>query len=154
MEDICMRCIVTKGSINFKKNALVVSFSIFNLWQKWHELHFFAKQFLDFEPGIYYPQLQMQSAVTGIHTICIFKSIKNSQKQDEEGVFINIRLPELKNVRAACIHEAWKMTAMEHKLYKVIIGKDYFNLIVDIEATQKAANHADWRFTKTKEVKE
>jgi deoxyribodipyrimidine photo-lyase len=40
--------------------AMVVSFFTFNLWQDWRELHF-LEQFLDYEPGIHYPQVQMQS---------------------------------------------------------------------------------------------
>ncbi|MBC7485553.1 MAG: deoxyribodipyrimidine photolyase, partial [Cytophagaceae bacterium] len=50
----------------------------------------------------------------------------------------------------AFIHEPWKMTTMEQELYKIIIGKDYPNPIVDIEATRKAASDIAWSFRKTK----
>jgi len=151
--DACMRCLVQTGYINFRMRAMVVSFFVFNLWQDWRELHFLARQFLDYEPGIHYPQLQMQSGTTGINTIRIYNPIKNSEEHDAEGVFIKTWLPELKNIPVESIHEPWKLSAMEQELYQVIIGKDYPFPIVDIEATRKAASDIVWSFRKKDTVK-
>ena len=151
--DACMRCVVETGYINFRMRAMVVSFFVFNLWQDWRELHFLARQFLDYEPGIHYPQLQMQSGVTGINTVRIYNPVKNSKEHDEDGSFIKQWVPELRQVPTEFIHEPWIMSAKEQELYQVTIGIDYPLPIVDLESTRKHASDVVWGMRKSSAAK-
>lgn len=98
-----------------------------------------AQQFLDFEPGIHYPQMQMQAGFTGTNTIRIYNPTKNALDHDPEAVFIKKWVPELANLPVELAIEPWKITAMEANLYDFDYGSDYPERIVDIQETRTIA---------------
>ena len=143
--DACMKCLQETGWINFRMRAMLVSFFCHHLYQDWRlGAHHLAKLFLDYEPGIHYPQFQMQAGTTGINTIRIYNPVKQSNDHDPEGIFIKQWIPQLQNVPTAFIHEPHTMSLMEQQLCNTIIGKDYpFPIVNDTEAG-RAAREKIW----------
>jgi deoxyribodipyrimidine photo-lyase len=107
--DACMRYLIANGWINFRMRAMLMSFATYDLWLPWQEAGLvLARYFTDYEPGIHWPQSQMQAGETGINTIRIYSPVKQGLDQDPHGEFIRRWVPELATVDAVSIHEPWK----------------------------------------------
>lgn len=110
MVDACMRALMATGWINFRMRAMLVSFASYNLWLHWRKTSIYLAQlFTDYEPGIHYSQIQMQSGTTGINSIRIYNPIKQSIDHDPEGKFIREWVPELRHISNQFIHTPWKL---------------------------------------------
>jgi deoxyribodipyrimidine photo-lyase len=132
MVDACMRSLCATGWLNFRMRAMLVSFAAYHLWLHWREPgHFLARQFLDFEAGIHWSQMQMQSGTTGINTLRIYSPTKQALEHDPQGVFIRRWLPELVAVPLQRLAEPWLMSPAEQQAAGCVIGRDYPAPIVD-----------------------
>lgn len=153
--DACMRCLNETGYLNFRMRAMLVSFFTHNLWQPWQEAtQHLSQMFLDFEPGIHFPQLQMQAGETGINMLRIYNPIKNSHEHDPNGEFIKKWVPELRHLPIAFVHEPYKMTYLDQKFNDFEIGIHYPKPIVNLERTRKFASDFLWKMKKNPLVSE
>lgn len=138
--DACMRCLHETGWINFRMRAMLTAFATYHLERDWHAVGIvLARLFTDYEPGIHWPQVQMQSGATGINTPRIYNPVKQSCDQDPNGVFIRRWIPELAGLPTALLHEPWKMGPAEQILYGVELGKDYPQRLIDHVEAMRAA---------------
>ena len=151
--DACMRCLKETGYLNFRMRALVVSFFTHLLWQPWQgATKYLSSMFLDFEPGIHFPQLQMQAGETGINTLRIYNPVKNAFDHDSKAEFIKKWVPELSSLPNNLAIEPYKMTKMEQVMYKVQVPEDYPSPIVDLNMVRSFATKQLWDMKKDEEV--
>ncbi|ASP37320.1 deoxyribodipyrimidine photolyase [Bacterioplanes sanyensis] len=138
--DACMRYLHHHGWLNFRMRAMLMSIISYPLWQPWQPAaQFLAAQFVDYEPGIHYPQVQMQAGTTGINIPRMYNPTLQAQKLDPKGEFIRRWLPELTPVPSSWIHQPWHMPLSKQQQLDVIIGKDYPAPLVNFEQAVRQA---------------
>ena len=138
--DACMRSLIATGWLNFRMRAMAQAFAAYHLALDWQAAGArLARLFTDYEPGIHWPQVQMQSGVTGINTPRIYNPVKQGHDHDPEGVFVRRWVPELARVPLPFLHEPWRMEPGAQREAGCRIGSDYPAPIVDHVAAARAA---------------
>ncbi len=155
MVDACMRSLTATGWLNFRMRALLVSFAAYHLWQHWRPTGLFlARQFLDFEAGIHWSQMQMQSGTTGINTLRIYSPTKQARDHDPQGVFIRRWLPELAHVPLEHLAQPWLMDPATQRASGCMIGRDYPAPVVDERAAAQQAKDRLYALRRDPEVQQ
>ena len=138
--DACMRYLDATGWLNFRMRSMVMAVASYHLWLDWRAtgLHL-ARQFTDFEPGIHWPQVQMQSGTTGMNTVRIYNPVKQGRDQDPTGVFTRRWCPELAPVPDDVLQEPWKWGGAQG-----LLGRAYPAPIIDVTDAARAARERVW----------
>jgi len=155
MVDACMRYLDATGWINFRMRAMLVSFAAYHLWLHWRPVaRVLAQRFVDFEPGIHYPQCQMQSGVTGINALRIYSPAKQLLDHDPDGRFVRKWVPELRAVPSELLSEPHLMSRGVQEQVGCVIDRDYPAPLVDHRTAYRRARARIGTIRKTAEARE
>lgn len=136
--DACMRYLMATGWLNFRMRSMVMSVASYHLWLDWRATGtILARRFTDYEPGIHWPQVQMQSGTTGINTPRIYNPIKQGLDQDPTGAFTRRWVPELADVPDHLLQTPWRWEGAPR-----LLGRRYPEPIIDVMAAHRAARDA------------
>ncbi len=142
--DACMRSLQATGWLNFRMRSMVMAVASYHLWLDWRSTGpILARLFTDYEPGIHWSQVQMQSGTTGMNTIRIYNPVKQGHDQDPTGAFTRRWLPELRDVPDAYLQEPWAWGGAQN-----LLGRHYPAPIVDVAQAARAARERVWAVRK------
>ena len=147
--DACMRMLRATGWLNFRMRAMLMAVASYHFWLDWRQpgLHL-ASLFTDYEPGIHWPQVQMQSGSTGINAVRIYNPVKQGYDQDPEGQFVRRWVPELRDVPAAFVHEPWRWDGARQRL-----DGHYPRPVIDHLAAARSARQKIWAVRRSGEFR-
>ena len=138
--DACVVMLRETGWLNFRMRAMLVSTAAYPLWLHWKEVgHWLARNFLDYEPGIHWSQIQMQSGTTGINIPRIYNPIKQARDHDPNGIFVRRWLPALKKVPDTWLFEPWRMPESLLQQHGLTGNQDIFQPRVDLDESTRVA---------------
>lgn len=142
--DACMRSLHATGWLNFRMRAMVMSVASYHLWLHWRAPGLaLARLFTDYEPGIHWSQVQMQSGTTGINTVRVYNPVKQGLDQDPTCAFTRRWVPELAKIEDRFLHEPWKAENAG-----TVLGRSYPVPIVDHLSAAREARRQIWAVRK------
>ena len=152
--DACVAMLRETGWINFRMRAMLVSVAAYPLWLHWRPVGLWlARQFLDYEPGIHWPQMQMQSGTTGINVPRIYNPVKQARDHDPHGLFVRRWLPALRQVPDTWLFEPWRMPEAMQLRHGLRPGIDLPLPPVDLDAATRLAKQRLFALRARPEIK-
>ncbi|WP_170423865.1 FAD-binding domain-containing protein [Ruegeria arenilitoris] len=147
--DACMRSLRATGWLNFRMRAMVMSTASYHLWLDWRTPGLvLARLFTDYEPGIHWSQVQMQSGTTGINAVRIYNPVKQGKDQDPTGAFTRRWVPELSDIADPFLQEPWTAPNASD-----VIGKRYPERVFDHLEAAKHARAQIWAVRRSPEFR-
>jgi len=135
--DACMRSLNATGWLNFRMRSMLQAVASYHLWLDWRaSAPHLARMFTDYEAGIHWSQVQMQSGTTGMNTVRIYNPVKQGRDQDPTGAFTRRWVPELRAVPDIYLQEPWRWDGARALAYPPPI--------VDVMEAARAARARIW----------
>ncbi|KGA42279.1 FAD-binding domain-containing protein [Pectobacterium odoriferum] len=143
MVDACMRYLHHHGWINFRMRAMLVSAASWSLsLPSGPVAAWLAQLFVDYDPGIHYPQIQMQSGMAANGVLRIYNPVMQAHTLDPDARFVRQWVPELRVVSDVWIFEPWKMPSSLQKQAEHLSGVPVCLPLVDFAVAHREAKAA------------
>ncbi|MBR7781111.1 cryptochrome/deoxyribodipyrimidine photo-lyase family protein [Undibacterium luofuense] len=138
--DACVAMLRETGWLNFRMRAMLVSVAAYPLWLHWRDVGcWLATQFVDYEPGIHWSQMQMQSGTTGMNVPRIYNPLKQARDHDPHGRFVRRWLPAMRKVPDSWLFEPWKMPPVMQQQLGFTLGQELPQPPVELEQATRLA---------------
>jgi deoxyribodipyrimidine photo-lyase len=142
--DANMRELNKTGYMSNRGRQNVASFLAQNLNIDWRMgAEYFESQLIDYDVCSNYGNWMYNSTVGQDPRNRYFNIVKQANKYDGDGEYVRHWLPELKDVSADFIHEPHKMALEQQELANAIIGEDYPEPMIDLEASYEEIRSRD-----------
>ena len=120
--DACMRYARATGWLNFRMRSMLQAVASYHLWLDWRATSpVLARLWTDYEPGIHWPQSQMQSGTTGMNAVRIYNPVKQGHDQDPTGAFTRAWVPELAEVPDRFLQEPWRWDGLGNRYPRPVV---------------------------------
>ena len=134
-----MRELLTTGFMSNRGRQNVASFLTKNLGINWQRgAEWFESLLIDYDVCSNCGNWNYKAGVgNDARGFRYFNILKQSQDYDPNGDYIKHWLPELKDLPPSKVHQPWKLLPVEQKRFRVILGVDYPQPMVDLEQSVK-----------------
>jgi deoxyribodipyrimidine photo-lyase len=152
--DACVAMLNDTGWLNFRMRAMLVSVAAYPLWLHWRPVGLWlARCFLDYEPGIHWSQLQMQSGTTGINATRVYNPVKQALDHDPKGTFVRRWVPAMRKVPDAWLFEPWRMPQALQASWQTRGARGISTPVVDLEQATRLAKQRMYARRRDPDVK-
>jgi len=138
--DACMRELTSTGYMSNRGRQLVASFLIHNLNLDWRTgARYMEHALIDSDVHSNWGNWAYVAGVGTDSRDRYFNILKQARKYDPEASFVKAWLPQLGSLPADHAHAPWKLSDGMAQMHDIVVGEDYPEPIIDLEASYAAA---------------
>lgn len=137
--DANMRELSATGFMSNRGRQNVASFLVKNLGIDWRMgAQWFESLLLDYDPCSNYGNWNYVAGVgNDPRQFRWFNITGQSKRYDKRGQYVKHWCPELNPIPGELVHQPWELTNQQQRQYRLTIGDDYPNPIVDLERSAR-----------------
>lgn len=134
--DATMRELNETGYMSNRGRQNAASFLANSLRIDWRRgAAYFETKLIDYDAGSNYGNWAYVAGVGNDSRNSYFDIVEQARNYDGDGEYVRHWLPELQGLPPGYVHEPWEMDREEQRAYGVVLGEDYPEPMVDLEAS-------------------